>query len=246
MIFFQFDFSCLKEKSQYTCPRCNIKYCSLNCYKDEKHASCSELFYKDWVIQELQETKTRPGDKEKMLEMLSRLENGNPEELDSDDDNDDDEEDLESRLKGLDLDDSEAVLNKLTSKEKAEFEKLLKDGHVGNLVEVWTPWWKETRELIEEVDEKGKKSKKQTKSNKPKLLKNIPDINTLIKTKPSPDIRNNMVNVLYSYAFVCRLHNGGHFDCPVNSAEVGIYQKSKFSIPIISLFSIYCKLWLMM
>ena len=37
---------CLKQPSKYTCPRCNTRYCSLDCYKSEKHRDCSEMFYK--------------------------------------------------------------------------------------------------------------------------------------------------------------------------------------------------------
>ncbi|KAK6173976.1 hypothetical protein SNE40_017339 [Patella caerulea] len=209
---------CLKEKSRYTCPRCNIRYCSLPCYKDEKHLACSELFYKDWVMEELKETKSGREDKEKILEMLSRVESDDtlePSHLDSDDD-DDDETDLETRLHGLDLDNSEAILKRLTNKERQEFEKLLHNGCLGNLVEIWTPWWTESKDLIEEVEQTDCDKKK---SCKPTLLSSIPDISTLIKVKPSSDIRNNMINILYSYAFICRLHNGGHFDNPVESAE---------------------------
>ena len=37
---------CLKQPSKYTCPRCNTRYCSVDCYKSEKHRDCSEIFYK--------------------------------------------------------------------------------------------------------------------------------------------------------------------------------------------------------
>ena len=37
---------CLKQPSKYTCPRCNTRYCSVDCYKSEKHRDCSEMFYK--------------------------------------------------------------------------------------------------------------------------------------------------------------------------------------------------------
>lgn len=38
---------------KYSCPRCNILYCSVNCYKSEAHLQCSETFYKDCVVQEM-------------------------------------------------------------------------------------------------------------------------------------------------------------------------------------------------
>lgn len=38
-----------EEIPKYTCPRCSIHYCSLGCYKNEKHQQCSEAFYKEQV-----------------------------------------------------------------------------------------------------------------------------------------------------------------------------------------------------
>ena len=39
---------CVEETSKYTCPRCNLCYCSTACYKSEKHLQCSENFYKGY------------------------------------------------------------------------------------------------------------------------------------------------------------------------------------------------------
>lgn len=130
---------CLEKPAKYTCPRCNVKYCSLECYKCEKHMSCSELFYKNCVIQALQDDVIDEERKQSMLEILKR---------DHEDKNDnflveeDDEEDLEERLEGLNLDrDTDKIWEKLTKEEKREFEKAVGNGYIGSLVEVWTPWW---------------------------------------------------------------------------------------------------------
>jgi len=65
---------CFKNKSQYNCPKCNISYCSLNCYRDQvKHLNCSESFYQDQVINELKTLQI--GDveeKNKLAEILRR------------------------------------------------------------------------------------------------------------------------------------------------------------------------------
>jgi len=37
--------------------------------------------------------------------------------------------------------DTKAVWERLTEKEKKEFERLTADGELSNLVEIWTPWW---------------------------------------------------------------------------------------------------------
>ncbi|KAI8903581.1 hypothetical protein EDD86DRAFT_250294 [Gorgonomyces haynaldii] len=46
---------CRFESPKYKCPKCEIEYCSLGCYK--KHG-CSELFYKQNVEETLKSTKT--------------------------------------------------------------------------------------------------------------------------------------------------------------------------------------------
>lgn len=87
-----FGCRCLLQFSKYTCPRCNVQYCSLDCYKSEvggcwsktsltlhrfhvhlypimswfismyskqKHAQCSENFYRESFMSELQSQTTR-------------------------------------------------------------------------------------------------------------------------------------------------------------------------------------------
>ena len=51
------SFSCKVKLSQYTCPRCNLPYCSLECYKSTLHQDCTEAFYKDCVFQQLRADK---------------------------------------------------------------------------------------------------------------------------------------------------------------------------------------------
>ena len=43
---------CTKSTSKYKCPRCNVPYCSLKCYK-EHDVDCTEEFYKEWVEEEM-------------------------------------------------------------------------------------------------------------------------------------------------------------------------------------------------
>lgn len=65
--------------------------------------------------------------------------------LDSDDENDEEEEeeddDLSSRLAGVSLDDADAVWQRLSSSERAEFEKLLQTGGITELLPEFSPWW---------------------------------------------------------------------------------------------------------
>lgn len=90
------------------------------------------------------------------------------------------------------------------------------DGRLGNLLQVWTPWWNEKIKPVEELDETV-----EITNVKPEIVTDIPDITKLLtKSKPSADVKHNIVNILYSYAFVCRLYNGEYRDCPIDSVEM--------------------------
>ncbi|XP_051540347.1 uncharacterized protein LOC127432885 [Myxocyprinus asiaticus] len=65
---------CLCKPSCYTCPRCNIPYCGLTCYRSPDHSGCSEEFYKESVLLELKsQGVTDEEGKSKMQEILLRL-----------------------------------------------------------------------------------------------------------------------------------------------------------------------------
>uniref|UniRef100_A0A914UVS0 HIT-type domain-containing protein n=1 Tax=Plectus sambesii TaxID=2011161 RepID=A0A914UVS0_9BILA len=50
---------CSATKNElYICPKCQVKYCSLACYRDEKHQQCSEQFYRQCVESELSGKRT--------------------------------------------------------------------------------------------------------------------------------------------------------------------------------------------
>ncbi|XP_021374259.1 zinc finger HIT domain-containing protein 2-like isoform X2 [Mizuhopecten yessoensis] len=174
---------------------------------------CSESFYKDCFIDGLKDRSCGPEEKTKIMEMLSRVEK-ETEELDVDGD---EEPDLGERLEGLDLDgDAGAIWKRLTEKERNEFDQMTKDGRLGHLVEVWTPWWTpQAKQLIQDEDDHTVQSQKF-----PKVKVDIVDLAVLLpKSKPSSGVKYNVVGALYAYCFVCRLHNGGHWDTPVESAQ---------------------------
>ena len=81
---------------------------------------------------------------------------------------------------------------------------MVKDGRLGHLVEVWRPWWIPVdAKLVTPVDD--------TESSfceTPAVKSDIATISTLLKNKPSSDVKYNVISILYSYAFICRLHNG--------------------------------------
>lgn len=65
---------CKSKPSSYTCPQCNVHYCSLACYRCPRHSVCSEKFYKEAVLQDLKSMGTTESEaKQKMQEVLLRL-----------------------------------------------------------------------------------------------------------------------------------------------------------------------------
>ena len=113
---------CKRQFAKYACPRCNIPYCSLTCFRSEassphlhrnrccswdlhfqKHNQCSEGFYRDQVQSDI---KTAPSaaahERLKMMELLKRFEESNAVEADLDDE-DEEEDALAQRLREVDL-----------------------------------------------------------------------------------------------------------------------------------------------
>ena len=117
--------SCEKQISRYTCPSCNLPYCSLACFRDPQHQACLDHFQRATLAQDLDgdphHAQPSQGDKNRMLDMLKKFEDQQREleELERQDalDDDDDEADqspeavarrkerqeLEKRLEGIDL-----------------------------------------------------------------------------------------------------------------------------------------------
>lgn len=143
--------SCDNALAKYSCPKCNILYCSLNCYQSVSHLECSESFYKENVMNELQ-IGDNTDKKNTMLEILQRMHESNKISVSEDDldvgdedepveylnfggdfhfdsldsDDDDDFQDITDRLAGVNLDNAEEVWEKLTEDEKQDFVAFLK------------------------------------------------------------------------------------------------------------------------
>ena len=119
---------CLVQGSKYTCPKCHLNYCSLTCYKSEKHLDCSESFYRDHVVQHCSKIKAEPADKQRMLQILQK---------------DYQEKQEMDRFSHLDLDQAsvEEMMACLTMEEKQAFKQLIESKQIDPLIDTWTPWW---------------------------------------------------------------------------------------------------------
>jgi len=201
-----------KGTGRYTCPRCNARYCSVDCYKAAAHLSCSELFYRDCFMEGLQTMQTDSSERTKLMEMLQRL------EMDSELVDDDGAADLAERFSDVNIDgcSTELIWHRLTESERAEFEKLVTSNQMHRLVELWAPWWCVSSEpLVEEI---GKESA--TTNAIPPLLADIRNIEQLAKCGTSDLISFSIINVLYAYAYTARLYNGEHLMVASESAVV--------------------------
>lgn len=159
------NYRCSTNPSKYCCPRCNILYCSLDCYKCEKHSECSEGFYRDCVNEELATYQADDESKRKMVDILKKMQNENfgdeniqelTENLDEYDSDDEEAFDLHERVKDLSLNDADALWDALTEDERNEFEAMLGQGDVGAIMPHWEPWWMYSKEkkLVEDINDK--------------------------------------------------------------------------------------------
>ncbi|KAK8844066.1 hypothetical protein IAR55_006860 [Kwoniella newhampshirensis] len=144
---------CRKKDSKYTCPRCNVAYCSLDCFRDESHAQCSEPFYKATVLDSIaSDPKAGFDEKKGMMEMLRRFEQAQAEggdalaELEEDDEDEEEKEDpddeLAEKLGDINIDqiDSNQLFHLLPPKHREAF-----------LAAIRNPESEETKALIEDA-----------------------------------------------------------------------------------------------
>ncbi|XP_014481477.1 PREDICTED: zinc finger HIT domain-containing protein 2 [Dinoponera quadriceps] len=220
---------CNKRTHLYTCPRCGIGYCGVECYKSDAHSDCSESFYRQCVEDELKSQKNDPTVEQKMMEILKRVheedleddilgeENINEEDSPLDSDDDLELPDLEVRLQNVNLDDPDELWSALSNTEKQEFEALLKNGEAEKLLPKWVPWWTHRLEkkLVHLIEEDGTNTHSDLKY---PVLIDVPLFNEL--QKASPYVYFNVINVTYAYAYVALYYNGDYLDCAEDATNV--------------------------
>ncbi|TYG91552.1 hypothetical protein ES288_A12G271000v1 [Gossypium darwinii] len=128
---------CQKQFSQYTCPRCNSRYCSLPCYKSHS-IRCTESFMRENVVEELRHLQSDDQTKRKMLEILKRFH--------SEDETEPLDEDVDDSILSDDtirkiLSGGEVNINDLSLEEKKRFQRALAAGELSKMIEPWDPWW---------------------------------------------------------------------------------------------------------
>lgn len=188
-----------------------MRYCSKECYASSQHDSCAQNFYRDCVMEDLQDQKAGSDSAKRMIEILKR-------QAESDTSADDEEydDDIASRFEGIDLtinddeEESEAVtqelISRLTATEMREFEHLIATGRIADLIPPATlsdPWWINFNPcLVQEV--------KDTATSNPRrdLINRLPDFTQITRTQASPFLKYNLLNLFMSYCYLWRYFNG--------------------------------------
>ncbi|XP_011367088.1 zinc finger HIT domain-containing protein 2 [Pteropus vampyrus] len=216
------------QPARYTCPRCNVPYCSLRCYR--AHGSCAEDFYRDQVLGELRGRSASPS---RLASALRRLRQQRETE--------DEPQDAGLRP-GLEPRGLSGLWERLAPAEKAAFERLLNRGEAGRLLPLWQPWWwgrgAEPRLLEELNDAPGGDAadlEPASARTRPEPMKDaadalntdemvlgdppgacapavptrIPALASLSRGRASPLVRFQLPNVLFAYAHTLALYHGG-------------------------------------
>ncbi|KAL6594746.1 hypothetical protein U3516DRAFT_567095 [Neocallimastix sp. 'constans'] len=205
---------CLKQYKKYICPRCNLKYCSKNCYQSKEH-KCAEIFFKENFMNMLKGERASDTSKYEIIQMLRRLEEEDSNELEYEQEINSDDE-ISDRFSKLNLDkmNTQAIWERMNDKEKNEFLNLLKNtkesnSQLENLIAPWKPWWEFKNEncnkndLIEEINpEKNslislneKKDNEIEIINFPKLNDSIQKISN-IENKPKVFLGYNLIDIM--------------------------------------------------
>ncbi|EJU03459.1 hypothetical protein DACRYDRAFT_49633 [Dacryopinax primogenitus] len=161
---------CGRQFAKYTCPTCNTPYCSLTCFRSEKHVQCTEPFYKQSLEDEIKAGRSRTADEKRaMLDMLKRFEeqSAEAEETQPSDEEDEESDDLAARLAELDLGMYPAppnhIWDRLSSDQRAEFLRLVGNPdsdatralltQAESVDQVVLPWWEFTDSDTNESNE---------------------------------------------------------------------------------------------
>ncbi|KDQ25058.1 hypothetical protein PLEOSDRAFT_1078943 [Pleurotus ostreatus PC15] len=162
---------CRRQFAKYTCPSCNVPYCSLTCFRSDSHGQCSEGFYRKEVETDIQSEPSKTAEeRRRMMDLLKKFEEDSLKQDDGDGDDsdgegsDDETNELSKRLRGVDLDSTlpDDLWTLLTPSQQQKFLKALQDPSselaqqllASEQIEKDTvlPWWNDHNHGIPEPD----------------------------------------------------------------------------------------------
>lgn len=134
---------CVRVTSKYTCPKCQLGYCSLDCYKGHGD-KCTEAFFERQVKEELSSQRATGEERRRLEQIVAQLSSlDHDDEAEEEEQEEEDEEREAERLAMLaaKADRGELTIEDLSPEEMQAFHSELKRGALGRSIEVWEPWW---------------------------------------------------------------------------------------------------------
>ncbi|KAK5671948.1 hypothetical protein QVD99_001773 [Batrachochytrium dendrobatidis] len=203
---------CMVQGSSYTCPRCNLPYCSLSCYKSDMHADCTEAFYKSNFVNELHSNRVSDADRLHMLRILDEHEKAALNEEQQAFENVPSTSTINKMtdcLSDIDLDTASVkdILSRLPPQEVERFNLIIKNKDAAMLLlPDWKPWWnaKVHGNSIIDIEE--------TYDDGIPLLLETKQISTITKVKPNARLVFSILDIIIAYVYVCRTLNGDVFE----------------------------------
>lgn len=160
-----------------------------------------------------------------MLELLRQFEEENDAAV-LEDEQEEEGDDIEQRFSNMNIGDADAseIWNRLSAKEREEFEALVNGKEQWNLTD-FRPWWqhdttKRVRFVQEQEEEEAERSPLSMPT--PALPEPIPDIKSLTKKIPedgSP-LQWNLVHILLTYCYLVRHTLGDPLEDPESTLQV--------------------------
>ncbi|KAH9625628.1 hypothetical protein KSS87_019988 [Heliosperma pusillum] len=223
---------CEKQFSQYTCPRCNTRYCSLPCYKSHS-LRCTESFMRENVMDEMKQLRPDDQSKKKMMDILKRFHAEDEEDSMDEDESTLSEDTIQKVLSG-----GELYYEELSAEEKKLFRRAMTSGELSKLIEPWEPWWLKPAARTISLSDEGTRLIQPLARDEPSKLPQadseqildtevplgpetpLPPLKKLTSVEPSPLIAIHLVDIIYSYCFTLRLYNGDWHSDPVGASMV--------------------------
>jgi len=201
---------CVRQEARYTCPRCQVAYCNLDCYKAHS-GKCTESFYQSQVEEELRSQRATGDERKKLEKVMAGLAclDAPPDEEEEPEDGEQElsEDRLQALLELAERD--ELRLEDLSEEEARLFHSELKRGELGRKLGPWEPWWQRTAVVdlssLDDDDDSDEGDDSMHRAPPPHLCCS-PDGSR----KAHASVALNVLEALYAYAHTMRAYNG---DC---------------------------------
>eukprot|EP00884_Botryococcus_braunii_P001138 jgi/Botrbrau1/11024/Bobra.101_1s0022.1 len=222
---------CTRDLAKYTCPRCNLRYCSLQCYKRHSQ-TCTENFYKEQTEESLREMKATDEDKKRMVEILKRLhlqDSEQAQDLASGPGSSDEEAageplsraTLERLRRKVESGEDFDVEHEMTPEERDRVLRDIERQQVPMSINSWQPWWDLPGDPAPACGADGAPlvATLLAPSEGSGAAQRLPKLESLTKACPSPLLHWQLVDLLYAYCLVMRLYNGDVSVDPEGAAQ---------------------------